>query len=148
MSLLPTVSGRRGSVLTVMPHDKPGAMLAAWRATWPRKSCRVSVAVAWDDMSADDYDGNGAARVDQACRPDPEMADRAWWVGLDANECLRWVIEQPAPEVEVLQVTGKQDLLTTPLLETRLQQSIEKGRGHLVVGLRGVTFSRRPGCRA
>jgi anti-sigma B factor antagonist len=99
-------------------------------------------------MSAVDHDGNGAARADQARRLDPETSYQARLVGLGANECLRWVIEQPAPEVKVLRVIGEVDLLTTPLLETRLQESIDQCPRHLVVDLGGVTFVGAAGLRA
>jgi anti-sigma B factor antagonist len=103
--------------------------------------------VAWDDISTVDHDDNRAARADQVRRLDPEMANRARWAGLGATECLRWVIEQPTPQVQVVRVTGELDLLTTPLLETRLQDSIDKGPSHLVVDLGGVTFVGAAGLR-
>ncbi|MGH3786750.1 MAG: STAS domain-containing protein [Pseudonocardiaceae bacterium] len=57
-----------------------------------------------------------------------------------AEEFVCFVIEQPMPDVRVVRVSGELDLLTTPLLEIRLQQCIEKRVGHLVVDLGGVTF--------
>lgn len=96
--------------------------------------------MALDDMSVGDHQGDGTARVDRSHRPNSEPPDEARCVPLGGSEWLHWMIEHPVADVEVIRVTGELDLLTTPLLKTRLLESIATGPGHLVVDLGGITF--------
>jgi hypothetical protein len=72
--------------------------------------------VALDDTSGVDYAGNGAGRIGH------KVADRAGLVLLRAEESISFVIEQAAPDIAVLRVSGELDMLTTPLLESRLRE--------------------------
>jgi len=103
--------------------------------------------VALDDMSGVDCDGADAAPAGAVRRSGDKAADRAGLAILRAEESITFAIEQPAPDITVLRVTGELDMLTTPLLESCLRERIEAGCGHLVVDLRGVSFLAVAGLR-
>jgi hypothetical protein len=115
-SLLPTVRGRRGSPLTVIPQDNSGPMPAACSATWLRNSWRVLVdstkscsalMCSGDAASGSFVIGrirlSGGARVPHG---EPRIEDGTSH-GQAHSRCLRLIpSEYPQPEGAVCPSTG------------------------------------------
>src|SRR5436309_655364 len=107
-----------------LPRTDPPGDLPRRRGSLPLRwffgllfGVRRDGAVALDDTSGVDYAGNGAGRIGH------KVADRAGLVLLRAEESISFVIEQAAPDIAVIRVSGELDMLTTPLLESRLRES-------------------------
>jgi anti-sigma B factor antagonist len=67
-------------------------------------------------------------------------AHGVWPAAACAEEFIYFTFHEPAPGVRVVRVAGELDLLTTPLLDRRLQSQLDRGPGHVVIDLSEVTF--------